>query len=94
MNLGLRDAIFFGEALPKHISMLLRLDHVPKRIAFLHRLWHDGRTAIAFTKFMLSISGLKGESKVTLRNLIMSVLGRLWFVQRAVAWDMSGLGRR
>ena len=40
---------------------------------------------IAFTKFMLSISGLKDEkiawwlpnSKVTLQNLIMSALGRL-----------------
>lgn len=105
MNLGLRDAIFLGEALTKHIKAaetepLSDADTILTSFAAERR--SRALEVIAFTKRILSIAGIKEEnvtwwlpiSKITLRNFFLSVLGKLWFLQRRVVWGLSGLGRR
>ena len=105
MNLGLRDAIFLGEALTKHIHAaqtgpLSEADNIFTSFVAQRRSY--ALEVIAFTKRLLSLAGVKDEkivwwmpiSKVTLRNLFMWVVGHLWFTQRSTAWALSGLGRR
>ena len=105
MNLGLRDAIFLGEALTKHIHAA-QTGPRSKADAILTSFVPQRRSCalevIAFTKRLLSLAGVKDErvvwwlpiSKVTLRNLFVWIVGRLWFTQRSTAWALSGLGRR
>ena len=105
MNLGLRDAIFLGEALTKHMRAaetgpLSDADVI--LTSFVAERRSHALEVIAFTKRMLAIAGIKNEnvawwlpiSKITLRNLFLAVMGSLWFVQTSVVWGLSGLGRR
>ena len=105
MNLGLRDAIFLGEALTKHMTAaetgpLSDADII--LASFVAERRSRALEVIGFTKRMLAIAGIKNEnvawwlpiSKITLRNLFLAVMGSLWFVQTSLAWGLSGLGRR
>ena len=105
MNLGLRDAVFLGEALTKHIKAA-ETESFSNADTILTSFAAERRSraleVIAFTKRILSIAGIKEEnvawwlpiSKITLRNSFLWVLGKVWFLQRRVVWGLSGLGRR
>ena len=105
MNLGLRDAIFLGEALTKHMTTA-ETGPLSDADAILASFVEERRSraleVIAYTKRILGIAGIKNEnvawwlpiSKITLRNLVLAVMGSLWFVQTSAVWGLSGLGRR
>ena len=105
MNLGLRDAIFLGEALTKHMTTA-ETGPLSDADAILASVVEERRSraleVIAYTKRILGIAGIKNEnvawwlpiSKITLRNLVLAVMGSLWFVQTSAVWGLSGLGRR
>ena len=106
MNLGLRDAIFLGEALMKHIHAtetkpLSEADAILRDFVAVRRA--RALEVIEFTKGLLSIMGSKKEERMywwlpvsaeTVRNWALWVAGRLPFMQRKMAWELSGLGRR
>ncbi|KAI6046711.1 hypothetical protein EDC04DRAFT_2557644 [Pisolithus marmoratus] len=105
MNLGLRDAVFLGEALVKHIKAAestpvseadrILTDFVAERRA-------RALGVIGFTKRLLSVGGMKDSviawwlpiSKVTLREWVLWMIGKVYPLRSQVAWNMSGLGRR
>jgi 2-polyprenyl-6-methoxyphenol hydroxylase-like FAD-dependent oxidoreductase len=106
MNLGLRDAIFLGEALTKHIHAtetkpLSEADAILRDFAAVRHA--RALEVIGLTKGLLSIMGSKGGewmywwlpiSAETVRNWGLWMAGRLPFMQRKMAWELSGLGRR
>ena len=106
MNLGLRDAIFLGETLTKHIHAaetkpLSEADVILRDFATVRHA--RALEVIGLTKGILSIMGSKpGEwmywwlpiSAATVRNWTLWVAGKLPFMQRKMAWGLSGLGRR
>ena len=105
MNLGLRDAIFLGEVLTRHINAaetgsLSDVDTI--LTSFMAERRSLALEVIAFTKRILFVAGIKDEniswwlpiSKMALRNFLLLVLGNLWFVQTSAVWSLSGLGRR
>ena len=106
MNLGLRDAIFLGEALTKHIHAtetkpLSEADAILRDFAAVRHA--RALEVIELTKGLLSIMGSKsGEwaywwlpiSAETVRNWALWVAGKLPFMERKMAWKLSGLGRR
>ncbi|KAG9316025.1 hypothetical protein JVU11DRAFT_3687 [Chiua virens] len=106
MNLGLRDAVFLGEALTKHIhatatKSLSEADVLLRDFAATRHA--RALEVIGLTKRLLSIMGSKpGEwmywwlpiSAATARNWLLWVGGVLPFVQQKIAWELSGLGRR
>ncbi|KAI6095000.1 hypothetical protein EV401DRAFT_2048713 [Pisolithus croceorrhizus] len=105
MNLGLRDAVFLGEALAKHVkateSMLLSEadDILTKFVTERHA---RALEVIGFTKNLLSAAGVNDEivawwlpvSKVTLRDWAIWILGKVYYLRKQVVWGFSGLGRR
>lgn len=105
MNLGLRDAVFLGEALTKHIKAtetrpLSEADTI--LTTFVAERRSRALSVIAFTKGILALVGMKDENvawwlpvnKTFLRNWFVWALGKLPFVQFQAVWGMSGLGRR
>ena len=106
MNLGLRDAIFLGEALTKHIHAaktkpISEADAILREFATVRH----GRAleVIKFTKDILSVAGMKYRERIswwlpidsdTVRAWMLWVLGSIPFTQGKMAWDLSGLGRR
>ena len=106
MNLGLRDAIFLGEALTKHIHAT-ETKPISEADAILHEfatLRHErALEVIKLTKGILSVWGMKYRERIswwfpidseTVRTWILWVLGSIPFVQRRMAWNLSGLSRR
>ena len=106
MNLGLRDAVFLGEALTKHIQAT-----ETKSLSEADAILHDfaavrharALEVIGLTKGLLSIMGTKTGawmywwlpiSVSAVRDWTLWVAGKLAFVQRRMAWELSGLGRR
>ncbi|KAI6151268.1 FAD/NAD(P)-binding domain-containing protein [Pisolithus tinctorius] len=105
MNLGLRDAVFLGEMLVKHVKATeskplseadqILADFVAERRA-------RALEVIGFTKKLLSVGGMKDAivawwlpiSKVTLRDWMLWMAGKVHYLRRQVIWNMSGLGRR
>ncbi|KAF8125787.1 hypothetical protein EV363DRAFT_1269445 [Boletus edulis] len=106
MNLGLRDAVFLGEILTKHIHAtetkpLSEADAILRDFAAVRHA--RALEVIGLTKGLLSVMGSKdGEwmywwlpiSAATFRNWALWVAGKLPFVQQKMAWELSGLGRR
>ena len=105
MNLGLRDAVFLGEALTKHIKAtetrpLTEADAV--LTTFVAERRSRALEVIGFTKTLLALVGMRDENvgwwlpinKTTLRNWFVWMLGSLSFVQMQATWGVSGLGRR
>ena len=106
MNLGLRDAIFLGETLTKHIHAtearpISEADAILREFATLRH----GRAleTIKLTKGILSISGMKYRERIswwcpidsdTVRGWVLWVLGCIPIVRRKMAWNLSGLSRR
>ena len=103
MNLGLRDAIFLGEALANHIRAavtkpLSEADVVLREFARVRQA--RALEVVRLTKGILS--GMKYHDRTswwcpidsaTIRVWVLWVLGRIPFVQRKMAWELSGLGR-
>ncbi|KAG6381482.1 hypothetical protein JVT61DRAFT_62 [Boletus reticuloceps] len=106
MNLGLRDAIFLGEALTKHIRAaetepLSKADAILREFATTRHA--RALEVIQFTKRILSVGGMKYRERMfwwcpidsaTVRAWMLWVLGSIPLVQRKMAWELSGLGRR
>ncbi|KAI6046715.1 hypothetical protein EDC04DRAFT_1246845 [Pisolithus marmoratus] len=105
MNLGIRDAVFLGEVLVKHVKAtestpVSEADHILTEFVTERRA--RALEVIRFTKTLLSIGGMKDEtvawwlpvSKVTLRDWVLWMLGKVYYLRREAAWSASGLGRR
>ena len=106
MNLGLRDAIFLGEVLTKHIRAT-ETEPPVEADAILHEFATTRRAraleVIKLTKNILSVTGMKYRRRVswwcpidsaTVRAWVLWALGSIPFVQKKMAWELSGLGRR
>ncbi|KIN97919.1 hypothetical protein M404DRAFT_867834 [Pisolithus tinctorius Marx 270] len=107
MNLGLRDAVFLGEVLVKHIQVTESASlSLPEADRILIKFVTERRTraleVIALTKKILALFGVKDEvfawwlpvSKSTLRDWTLWVLGKVGYIRKQAAWNVSGLGRR
>jgi len=106
MNLGMRDATFLGEALTKHIRAtethpLSEADVILREFATVRRARALG--VIKLTKVILSVLGMKYRDRMcwwfpidseTFRTWALWALGNIPFVQKKMAWQASGLGRR
>ncbi|KIJ17568.1 hypothetical protein PAXINDRAFT_167574 [Paxillus involutus ATCC 200175] len=106
MNLGLRDAIFLGEALTKHINAaeskpLTEADSILSEFAAIRHA--RALEVIGLTKTLLSVAGMKYRERICWWFPISSAKARDWamwavgwipFVQKRMAWQLSGLGRR
>ncbi|KAI5987455.1 FAD/NAD(P)-binding domain-containing protein [Pisolithus albus] len=105
MNLGLRDAVFLGEVLVKHIKVtesipVSEADHI--LTTFVSERRTRALEVIGFTKKLLSVGGMKETNfawwlpitNVTLRDWVLWILGKVYYLRRQVVWNMSGLGRR
>ena len=104
MNLAMRDAIFLGEAVSKHMQAYAENADVDDTI--LEEL-AEARHAraldvIAYTNRLRKLSSLPYDSYVwwmpfsqaSVRDLVLRLLGRFKFVRFRIAWSLSGLGRR
>ena len=103
MNLGLRDAIFLGEALTNHIRAavtkpLSEADVILREFATVRHA--RALEVVRLTKGILS--GMKCHDRTswwcpidvaTVRVWVLWVLGCIPFVRRKMAWELSGLGR-
>ncbi|KAG1875311.1 FAD/NAD(P)-binding domain-containing protein [Suillus tomentosus] len=106
MNLGIRDAVFLGDALIKHINAStsqpssIDADYILREFA--EERHKRALEVIAFTKNLLSLLGTQDKkiswlfpiSATTVRDWVMWLGGKLSFMQARMAWAMSGLGRR
>lgn len=106
MNLGIRDAVFLGDALIKHINASasqppsVDADYILREFA--EERHQRALEVIAFTKNLLSLMGTQDKkiswlfpiSATTVRDWVLWLGGKLGFVQARIAWSMSGLGRR
>ncbi|KIK19525.1 hypothetical protein PISMIDRAFT_682987 [Pisolithus microcarpus 441] len=105
MNLGLRDAVFLGEALAKHVKAtesmpLSEADDMLTKFVAERRA--RALEVIGFTKNLLSIAGVDEGivawwlpvSKVTLRDWAIWMLGKVYYFRKQATWGFSGLGRR
>ncbi|KAG1827301.1 uncharacterized protein BJ212DRAFT_1474463 [Suillus subaureus] len=103
MNLAIRDAIFLGEAITKHIQACAEDPDVDDTILQEIAEARHARAleTIGFTKRLLKLASLGYDpyawwmpfSWASIRDLTLRVLGKFDFVQLKVAWGMSGLGR-
>jgi hypothetical protein len=104
MNLAIRDAIFLGEAVAKHIQASAENLDVDDTILQEFAGVRHARALeiIGYTKKLLGLAGLPYDvrtwwmpfSQASLRDLVLRILGRFEFVQSKIAWGMSGLGRQ
>ncbi|KAG1853763.1 hypothetical protein DFJ58DRAFT_841605 [Suillus subalutaceus] len=106
MNLGIRDAVFLGEALVKHINASasqpssVDADYILREFA--EERHKRALEVIALTKNMLSFMGMPDKkiswlfpiSATTARDWVMWLGFKFSFMQAKMAWAMSGLGRR
>ncbi|KAG1720026.1 uncharacterized protein EDB91DRAFT_1240459 [Suillus paluster] len=101
MNRVIRDAIFFTEAIIKHIQAFAGDSDVDDTILQECAQVRHGRALeiMGFTKKLLKLASLTHDvyalwmpfSPASIRDLM---LGRFDFVRSSVAWSLSGLGRR
>ncbi|KAF9240213.1 hypothetical protein BU15DRAFT_45908 [Melanogaster broomeanus] len=106
MNLGLRDAVFLGDALTKHIQAaeskpLAEADCILSEFAAARHAC--ALEVIGFTKTLLSFLGMKYRERLfwwlpiscgKLRDWVLWLAGRFPFVQKEIVWELSGLRRR
>ncbi|OAX32601.1 hypothetical protein K503DRAFT_595335 [Rhizopogon vinicolor AM-OR11-026] len=104
MNLAIRDAIFLGEAITKHIKASAENRGVDDTILeeFAEARHARALEIIKYSKTLLTLAGLPYDryawwmpcSKASVRDLVLNVLGRFEFIQSRIAWGLSGLGRQ
>ncbi|KAG2076779.1 hypothetical protein BDR04DRAFT_1199812 [Suillus decipiens] len=106
VNFGIRDAIFLGDVLIKHINASasqpssVDADYVLREFAEERR--ERALEVIAFSKNLLSFLGMQDKkiswlfpiSATTMRDWVIWLGGKLGFMQARMAWSVSGLGRR
>ncbi|KAH7930763.1 FAD/NAD(P)-binding domain-containing protein [Leucogyrophana mollusca] len=107
MNLGLRDAIFLGEVVAKHIEASaseppsVNSDKLLQDFAAVRHA--RALEVIALTKKILGVAGLKYETKLfwwlpvslgTVRDWVLWALGKSSRFQGKLVWQLSGLGAR
>jgi 2-polyprenyl-6-methoxyphenol hydroxylase-like FAD-dependent oxidoreductase len=106
MNLGLRDAIFLGEALTKHIKAaeskpLAEADAILSEFAAARHA--RALEVIGLTKRLLSFAGMNYRDRMywwlpiscgKFRDWALWLLGGIPLVRKKIAWELSGLGRR
>jgi hypothetical protein len=104
MNLAIRDAIFLGEAVTKHIRASAENPDVDDTILeeFAEARHARALEIISYSRTLLSLASLSYDayawwmpcSLASVRDLVLRILGRFEFVQSKIAWGLSGLGRR
>jgi len=104
MNLGIRDAVLFGEAVVKHIQASAENPDVEDTILEEVAEVRHARALeiIGYTKTLLNLAGSTYDvyawwmpfSQAFLRDLVLRIAGRFEFVRSGIAWGLSGLGRR
>ncbi|KAH7915231.1 hypothetical protein BJ138DRAFT_1142299 [Hygrophoropsis aurantiaca] len=107
MNLGIRDAVFLGEAITKHIQMSASptpgadVDAILRDFAATRH--QRALEVIRYTKDILNVGGAKYDTRLfgflpispaTVRDWVAWTLGKIPFVQERIVWQLSGLGRR
>ncbi|KAG2132507.1 FAD/NAD(P)-binding domain-containing protein [Suillus bovinus] len=106
MNLGIRDAVFLGDVLIKHINASasqpssVDADYILREFA--GERYKRALEVIAFTKNLLSFLGMQDKniswlfpiSATAVRDWALWLGGNLGFIQTRMAWAVSGLGRR
>ncbi|KAH7912090.1 hypothetical protein BJ138DRAFT_1149117 [Hygrophoropsis aurantiaca] len=107
MNLGIRDAVFLGEAVAEHFRLYTAATPLPSADVVL-RNFADARKSravevIGLTKGILKMEGASYDtylfgwipiSPATVRDWVLWALGKTRLVQGRLAWQVSGLGRR
>ena len=104
MNLAMRDAVFLGEAISKHVQASAENPDVDDTILEEIAAARHARALeiIGYTKTLLKLAGLPYTpyawwmpfSQASIRDLVLRILGKFEFVQSKIAWGLSGLGRR
>jgi len=97
MNLGIRDAIALGPVLVAHVNSYN--DSPAGNDAILEEYASTRRsralTTIRLTKRIMTIAGVIASSaRLFGLHWLFSLIARVPFVQRAMAWNLSGLGNR
>ena len=104
VDLGIRDGIFLGEAVTKHIQASAEnpdVDHaILEEIAEARHVL--ALEIIGYMKKLLMLAGLTYDAytwwmpfgRASFRDLVLRVAGRFKFAQSRIAWSLSGLGRR
>ena len=96
MNLGIRDAIALGSALATHMDSP---DSLNGKATILEEYVSTRRTralsTIRLTKRIITIVGvLAGSTQFFGLQWLFSLIARVPFIQRTMAWNLSGLGNR
>jgi hypothetical protein len=103
MNLAIRDAVFLGDAVTKHIRASAENPDVDDAILreFAEARRARGLEIINYTKGLTRFAGLSYNtywwmpfSLASIRDLGLWILGKFEFAQFMHAWGVSGLGRR
>jgi len=103
LNLAIRDAVFLGEAVTKHIRASEENSDVDDTILreFAEARHARGLEIINYSKNLTTLAGLSYDthwwmplSLASIRDLGLWILGKFEFVQFKFAWGVSGLGRR
>jgi hypothetical protein len=103
LNLAIRDAVFLGDAVTKHIQASAENPDVDDTILreFAEARRARGLEIINYSKNLTKLAGLSYDkywwmpfSWASLRDVGLWVLGKFEFVQFRLAWGVSGLGRR
>ncbi|KAF5380826.1 hypothetical protein D9615_003948 [Tricholomella constricta] len=97
MNLGIRDAISLGPVLAAHAAS--NNESLPKNDKLLEEYVTTRRdralSTIRLTKRIMSIANVLGTAKLLDINYwFFRLVGRIPFVKRQIAWNLSGLGNR
>jgi 2-polyprenyl-6-methoxyphenol hydroxylase-like FAD-dependent oxidoreductase len=97
MNLGIRDAIALGSVIAAHMDSynhsLAGSDAILEEYASTRR--SRALSTIRLTKQIMSIAGvLASSTQLFGLQWLFSLIARIPFIQRAMAWNMSGLGNR
>jgi 2-polyprenyl-6-methoxyphenol hydroxylase-like FAD-dependent oxidoreductase len=99
MNLGICDAVAAAHAISAHVKATKSNDSVPAEADLILQRYSTSRHAIGnkivkMTKGMTGMMAMGPGWRRVIRNLLLRVIGSLWFVRRSVVWRMSGLANR
>ena len=97
MNLGIRDAIALGSVLATHMNSrndaLADSDTILEEYASTRR--SRALSTIGLTKRIMAIANvLASSTHFWGLHWLFSLIARIPFIQRTMAWNLSGLGNR
>ncbi|KAH7914665.1 hypothetical protein BJ138DRAFT_1143331 [Hygrophoropsis aurantiaca] len=106
MNLGLRDAIYLGEVITKHVKLSESQPSVVNDAILLDYATARHKRAlevIGFTKTLLKVGGASYSERLCgwlpisqgrMRDWFLWIAGKSSIFQGRMTWNLSGLGRR